>query len=560
MRQGRAVPFLVLVVLWGFHAVHNFVWLRDECRIPTREFECFVIVATLPQAWQSLGDYQALTHLMGDLPREPAYPLTAALAERVFGKSLFTARYSNMFWFALILGATFLLGRHVGGTQAGLFSAGLLAFYPAVYGASRRYCVEFAAAGMVALALFHLLKSDRFHDRTHSLLFGTALGLGLMVRRLCGISLAGPLLVVAWGAMSSRRARWHLFFALAVAFLIASPRYLNARVFWDSITAPFNADDFDPMWLHFSTLSWIVRSCVTRQVTWPFFLLFSWGAYASRGAIRKDARSALLYCVIVTLLFFSLIPHYRRAAYFFPVLPAVAVISGVGVIRIRATGARVGTILLAALIGLAQFYSLSFEREASKHFKPRPMDWLIPLYGHSTDLESPCRCRAPFCKDGGMEILSFVAGQEKRNPLVLILEGHPFQLVCVRALLAASNTRIVSRVISAHVTPAEALQYLRRADYVIAESPALVGAVVANMDNVVGGGGHESRGPWAAFAGGRVGWRREIARAARGCLMVRRFGELYLFGRAKSVGATGSGPDATAAVCPVPGTASTKGR
>lgn len=96
------------------------------------------------------------------------------------GKSLTTAILSNLWYLALLIWSMSQLNALLGQK----YSLLLLLFCPAVYGAMTRFEPNFANIAFMSFGLLGVIKSEGFSHRRWSLLWGLALGVGLMMDRL----------------------------------------------------------------------------------------------------------------------------------------------------------------------------------------------------------------------------------------------------------------------------------------------------------------------------------------------------------------------------------------
>ena len=96
------------------------------------------------------------------------------------GKSLSVAILSNLWYLGLLIWSVLQLDDII----KQKYSLPLLLFCPAVYGAMTRFEPNFANVALMAFGLLSLLRSQEFSNRSWSILWGFALGIGLMMDRL----------------------------------------------------------------------------------------------------------------------------------------------------------------------------------------------------------------------------------------------------------------------------------------------------------------------------------------------------------------------------------------
>jgi hypothetical protein len=141
---------------------------------------------------------------------------------------------------AIVLAATYGLGRRWGGRRQGMVGVALLATFPMFYSMSRYFYLEFALTAMVALTVYLLLAADGFQKPWVSLLFGVCLGLGLLTKRTFALFVAGPVIAIilssgllpaAWRRLKQRpRLNWrNLLFSSAGGLALAALWYFPNR-------------------------------------------------------------------------------------------------------------------------------------------------------------------------------------------------------------------------------------------------------------------------------------------------------------------------------------------
>ncbi len=201
----RLAPWLLIGGLVLFHAANNWIWLSenetstgwDKPRHLARSLSFAQMLS--PPSTQSL--FQVM---ISDPVRPPFFPASASIMYWLFGKSADVATMINVVYMAIALAATYGIGRRWGksaypgtsGIRLGLVSVLLLAIFPMFFAMSRYFYLEFAVTAMVTLTVYLLLETEGFQRRGMSLLFGLALGLGLLTKRTFVVFAAGPILVV----------------------------------------------------------------------------------------------------------------------------------------------------------------------------------------------------------------------------------------------------------------------------------------------------------------------------------------------------------------------------
>jgi len=207
----RHRDWLVLALLWLFHAVNNGLWRSINVTILGSDRAAHLL--------QSLAYYQALKPLSLDSFLRiityytfypPLFHLTIAFFCDLFGVSADVAAMANVVYMAILLWAIYGIGKRMFSAKVGLLTAFLVSMLPIVFCLSRYTYVEYALLSMVALSIYLLIRTDDFQNKTYSVLFGLSFGLGMLTKWVFIVFLAGPLGYVLIKAFLWQRLRWKL--------------------------------------------------------------------------------------------------------------------------------------------------------------------------------------------------------------------------------------------------------------------------------------------------------------------------------------------------------------
>ena len=237
----RLAPWLLIAGLLLFHAINNWIWLTENVTLTgwdrPRHLAHSLNYARMlsPLSIQSLFDV-----MVSDPVRPPLFPASATPMYRLFGWTSDIATMVNVVYMAILLVATFGIGKRWGGRGLGMVSVVLLALFPMFYAMSRHFYLEFALTAMVALSVWLLLATDGFQRRGASLFFGLSLGLGLLTKRTFAVFAIGPVIVAIlaagllpalWQRLKQRpRIYWkRLLLALLGGLVLAAIWYLPNR-------------------------------------------------------------------------------------------------------------------------------------------------------------------------------------------------------------------------------------------------------------------------------------------------------------------------------------------
>ncbi|HRY28841.1 MAG TPA: glycosyltransferase family 39 protein [Elusimicrobiota bacterium] len=404
---------VVLVGIVVLYAVVNYFWLQKTCFVPHNPDEAFHIYTGVFNRYYPVENIGQLVSEIRKAVREPLYGLMAVVANKYFSKSLFVTRYVNLFWFAIALFAVYRLGTVLYDSRAGLYSAFVMAFYPAMFGFSRIYSPEFGLIGVMTFAVVFLFQSDGFFVTRSAVLFGLMLGMGLMIKNIMALFIVGPLVYAVFRHRSFKYVRVrNIIVSLGIALILIIWRYSNVELLSLYLQSPFG--ESSGAWHEWRNLRVLTWDAVRYQFSPIFFGLFFWSLSGFLKQGRKDGRAMLLLWIVIPVVFFILIPHRKVPRYVIPYLPAFAVISGIGLALLERRRQRV-IVSVFVVLGLVQFFLCSFPgrrdfKESGLFFCGRE-DWKDP----ALCVERPCgeKCFRPIA-----EVIEGTS--EKKNPFLVV--------------------------------------------------------------------------------------------------------------------------------------------
>lgn len=346
IRRRLNPTVLALWTLVFFHSVTSVLWLALDQRLvnwdPSRHLR------------NSLGAWQVLSQPGLDMLRrlsdatdvyEPpfAYLVTQPLY-LVLGKTADVAVLTNIIFLAILIFATYGIGKLLYNKWAGLLAAFMVSFYPLVAAYTRIYYTDLGLAALVAANLYFLLRNDGFLDRRNSLFFALTLAAGLLTKKAFVFFAIGPSVLVALQAMfrlqhMGEPARLRLTLqpqlprrmanmvgAVLLAVLLALPWYLDHLHF---IIRQSDAVEEGAIGV---PLTW--------YLTWLDDDLFLWGLLlfivgSLLAVIRRDRRAMFpLVWFGVSFIIHSLVQR-GHTRYLLPLLPPVAILSAWWIVELR---------------------------------------------------------------------------------------------------------------------------------------------------------------------------------------------------------------------------------
>ncbi len=396
MKQVNRIHWVYVALLGliiAFHAVNNFIWLKmdnaprgvDVCCHLTQVLDYRIQIKEILSSPVSL--VEKLQRFIGLLRyREYIWPflfhVSMACLNIPFDSSTFWLRFANIFYFIILILSTYYIGRKCLNRKAGLLAAFLVSFYPAVYGSSRQFGLDFPLMAMVGLSVCALLGTKSFEKVHNSILFGIIFGLGLLIKMQIVIFLTGPLIYMAYQVFlaplfNKVKAFWNFknisnfIFSLFIAGLISS-------VWWfghiKELSAHFSRHTLAPFPISPSLIpevsgpeiiipfssKWILFYFyqTVANINPVFFALFVFSIFYLRKSKMKN-KPVIISWIITPYLIFTLL-FCKWGRYFLPAFPAIAIVTSCGISGIEQKIFKRVTIFFAVIIALVQFLKFSY--------------------------------------------------------------------------------------------------------------------------------------------------------------------------------------------------------
>ncbi|MDP8254015.1 MAG: glycosyltransferase family 39 protein [Candidatus Kaelpia aquatica] len=121
----------------------------------------------------------------------------------IFGLSAFSIKMANILYLIIFMVFSFLLALKLGANnREALFVTLVLPLYPIIIRAMQSYGLDIPLMSIVVLFFFLLLKTDGFKKTVYSILAGSALGIGLLIKGQVVIFVLLPLSIYLFSSLS----------------------------------------------------------------------------------------------------------------------------------------------------------------------------------------------------------------------------------------------------------------------------------------------------------------------------------------------------------------------
>jgi dolichyl-phosphate-mannose-protein mannosyltransferase len=296
------------------------------------------------------------------------YWITDVFYAALGNESMWVAILSNCVWLAILVFATYAIGKRLWNARVGWLSVVFVVTAPMMVTSFKEYMLDAPLTALSALALYLLIRADAFSSRRHSLLFGVACGSGLLVKWSLPLVLGLPVLHAAAGALARARLKrdvqplLNLAGAAAATFAVAGLWYVHN---WRLVAGSFKAYGGggavtgSPPVASLTSGLWYFWNLFDQQlyVVPTILLLVGLGfCVAKRGFASRNLYPLL--SLVGTYALFTLLGH-KDARYTLPLLPAAAVIGTSWIDSLRAK-ARNWSVGVFASYGAVVFAAISF--------------------------------------------------------------------------------------------------------------------------------------------------------------------------------------------------------
>ena len=311
-----AASFLYLVVA-------NLIWIARDDRPPYWDMADKQIGALRiydAVATSGIRAIAVIPFLTGPYP--PLYHSVIAASYALFGKTLDAAQWANLPAIALLLLATYAIGRTVLKPFAAATGAVIVNFYPLLLWLSRETMIDYWLTSMVALSIWALIRTNEFSDRKRAVIFGIICGFGMLTKWTFAFFVILPAL---WFARKNAR---NAAIAASIAAVLAAYWYAfagRALLTLLSINTAQSVSEGDPSRFGSGSIMFYIRALEGSQLFLPLFIALLAGLILLLFNFNREWIPILLWIAggwLGLLLFQNKDPRYTT-----PLLPAIALIT-----------------------------------------------------------------------------------------------------------------------------------------------------------------------------------------------------------------------------------------
>lgn len=366
--------------------------------------------------------------------RQIGYPLLMQPFLMTFGlsNSYFWGIFTNGLLYVATIFGIYLIAKEYLAKLSAFIAAIIFAFYGWTLWHAHLTYSETAVSAFAVWTIFFLIKSNLFQNKKYSILFGIFLGLGLLVKWIVLVYVAGPLIYVLYQIIKKRLFQnKNILIRAASSFIIASiisfyPYLHNS--YW--IFQYFYGHRVGgPMWLivleqernplSIYSLTFYLNSF--SQLGIFFFILIIAGAIL---ALRKKSNLKPILLAVLISFFFSAFVLLKAERHIIPIYPYLAILSASIFDYIKNGRIKYALVILTIVLSLGTFLGTVWARGPMRESL---VSIQLPFsLGQVSKIYLTAISRPPYIyKISGGEILEFIEKDSREsgieNPQVLSL-------------------------------------------------------------------------------------------------------------------------------------------
>lgn len=371
--------YFLVFLLCLFHIVNNWIILYFD-NTPLLFDSAGRFINSINEFYGSTeakGILKAIANPLLMALRGTGYPLVSLLAVPlyyVFGLNVDVGVMVNSIFIFILLFSVYEIGKRIYGKNVGILAAFIVSTYPIMFSLSRTFMTDFALAAMVCLSILLLILSKGFYNRINSILFGVSLGLGSLVRPTFFIFLFGPSVYFFMKSLTRKKSldECRLFIINALLALIIGMAIASLWYIQNAIPNLIRCIKHRNLPSHFSDIFsgenlFYFTNLINTQIRVFYFIILLFSLLCLVASKPQKANFLFIWFILPFILFSSLPQKGARLVTGY--LPAIALITALGINCVKPKRIRHILVSLTVLLGSAQFIFISYIPEAKNVFQ-----------------------------------------------------------------------------------------------------------------------------------------------------------------------------------------------
>jgi len=288
----------------------------------------------------------------------------------IFGRENFDLQIIiiNYVFFLISLYFVYKIGKEIDSKETGKTAMILFALTPSIYGMTRQFGhQDYHLIAGITFNIYCLIKTNRFTDRTWSVIYGVSIGLGLLIKDAFVMYFFVPWLYTAIISFTRKdcncnavRTSINFLLAITVCLLISGSHYFRLGIIMKMMCEP--AVNPGPVFI-FQSMRVMTIGLFEELLSPPIFILFLIGFIWFIRKYKNKNKIIILLWLLIPWGILMLIRQYKFSEYGAGFIPAMILIASVYLSNIKKNFIKSAILLLIILIGILQFYIFSYMPE-----------------------------------------------------------------------------------------------------------------------------------------------------------------------------------------------------
>lgn len=375
----RQKIIIALVLILFFHLLNNYIWLMiDRTYLTFDSHWHFILSQRIFKALRS-GIFPSLHYILNNFVEHRWHGVLAGYVSApfyfLFGSTQDSGVMINAcIFFSILIFATYGICLRLGYAAAGVLAAFTLSMYPLIFNHLRVYLLDLPLTAMVTLSLYFLICANNFADIKYTTLFAVSAGLGMLTKFNFLGFIAAPFMSVMYKAVRMRR-KMNILLVIFIVAIFCFPFYfikfkeVIARVYEPSWLYSAKYYSYNPEYLLIKRwflngieyFIWYMRELTNNSVGLIFLIMFTIGAVISC-RMRFKHKGLLFQWLLFPIIFLAFLFHKPEIdRYSMPMLPAMAIMTGIGICNIKLRKLKVASAVLILSYGFFQYFTVSYK-------------------------------------------------------------------------------------------------------------------------------------------------------------------------------------------------------
>ncbi len=267
----------------------------------------------------------------------------------------------NYVFFLIPLYFIYKIGEEIDSKETGNIAMILFALVPVVYGLSRQFGHrDYHLLATMTFNIYCLIKTNNFHERKWSILYGLSSGIGLLIKDTMLIYLFPTFVcavIIALREKYDARRKINIAIALICGTILIGGIYFQPqtikKIFSDPVTLVV------PI-LFPESLRVMTLNLYEQLLSPPIFFIFVLGLVYFFKKYKYKNKGIILVWIFAPWLIIFLMPHYKVPEYLTGFIPPIVLVSSIFLSHIKQSSIKKAVLIFLIIIGIIQYINFSY--------------------------------------------------------------------------------------------------------------------------------------------------------------------------------------------------------